>query len=284
MPLHVCLSTLLPDPMSADADELVAAMATAAAVGFDGVSLWTLHHLVAARAGIDLAAVAAASGLAAPVVEAMAGWANARDDSTVRGDADFAIQVAEAMGASIAVAVCLEPELTDAAVTGDNLALAAAMAADAGITVAVEFLPWSGVPTLAAAVELIERSGADNVGVLLDTWHWERQPGGPDEATLASLDAAAIPLLQISDTGAPMEDMYTEATTARRVPGDGGVDFGRLFEVLAGIGADPVVSPEVFDTTALADQGDSWPGDMAEACRAIEARRVAALGRSTHAS
>ena len=270
--LHVCAATLMADPMNAGADEVLAAVDTAADVGFDGVSLWTLHHLVAGDAVVDRVRE---RGLASPVVEAMAGWANAGDEAAVRADAGFAIGVGQALGASLSVAVCLEPELGDEAATARNLALAAAMAADSGMGIAVEFLPWSGIPTLRKCVDLIERAGAENVGVLLDTWHWLRQPGGPDLATLGSIDGSMIVLMQTCDTGEPMADQYLEATTARRLPGDGDVDFDELFVALHAIGADPVVSPEVFDVASLTAAPDAWPARLAASCRALEARRIA---------
>ena len=271
----MCLSTLLTDPMAATADDVLAAIDTAADAGFDGVSVWTLHHLVARGDGDLVFDRIRSRDLQSPVVEAMAGWANASDDAAVRADATFAVGVGQALGATHSVAVCLEPELADAATTARNLSLCAAIAADAGMAIAVEFLPWTGIPTLRSCVELIERTGAENVGVLLDTWHWVRQPGGPDLATLRSMAGAMIPLLQVCDTGEPMEDQYLEATTARRLPGDGGVDFDELFVALHGIGADPIVSPEVFDLAALSASPDGWPRSVEAACRALEERRIA---------
>ena len=274
--LHVCLSTLMADPMAATGDDVLAAVDVAADAGFDGISVWTLHHLVAARGGDDpLVDRIRAHGLTSPVVEAMAGWANAADDAAVRDDAEFAIGVGQALGATHSVAVCLDPDLVDPAATARNLSLSASMAADAGMSIAVEFLPWSGIPTLRSCVELIDRTGADNVGVLLDTWHWVRQPGGPDLATLRSLDGSMVSLLQVSDTGDVMDDLYVEATTARRLPGEGAVDFDELFVALHTIGAEPIVSPEVFDLASLAESPDEWPSRMATACRDLEARRTA---------
>ena len=148
--LHVCLSTLLTDPMAATADDVLAAIDTAADAGFDGVSVWTLHHLVARGDGDLVFDRIRSRDLQSPVVEAMAGWANASDDAAVRADATFAVGVGQALGATHSVAVCLEPELADAATTARNLSLCAAIAADAGMAIAVEFLPWrDGQKTIA---------------------------------------------------------------------------------------------------------------------------------------
>ena len=268
--LHLCVSTILGDPMAATADEIVEGVGVAAAAGFDGVSLWTLHHLVAAGSGVDLAALTAELGLAVPVVEALAGWANAADEAAVRADAEFALGVAAAVGATHAVAVCLEPELEDRDRTVQNLGLAAALAADAGVTIAIEFLPWTGIPTIASCAQLIEDADADNVGILVDMWHWQRQPGGPDLHTLRSLDGSLVPLVQVCDTGPAAADLYDEAMTARVLPGEGDTDGDALAAALAEIGATPLISPEIFNTSRLADRGAlAWAQDIEASCRRL---------------
>ncbi len=277
--LHLCVSTIIADPMSASADEIVAAVEHAAEAGFDGVSLWTLHHMVAASGGVDLASVVADAGLRTPVVEAMAGWANAADERAIRGDADFALAAAAAMGADTCVAVCLEPDLTDRARTVANLTLMASIAADAGVTVAIEFLPWTGISNIRDCAQLIADSGADNVGVLLDSWHWVRQPGGADLETLLDLDPSMVPLLQICDAGEPGPEQYGDAMTARLLPGDGHVDFDELFAALLQIGADPIVSPEIFNRANLAAGVSEWAESMERSCRQLV--EGSGLGRST---
>ena len=58
------------------------------------------------------------------------------------------------------------------------------------LTVALEFMPYSGVPDLATAWQVVEGAGRANSGLIVDVWHWARAgmtaadldgvPGRPD--------------------------------------------------------------------------------------------------------
>lgn len=270
-PLHICVSTLMTDPMGATAPDVGQAIRDAASAGYDGISLWTLHHLITASDGTapPIAEIAAAEGLQVPVVEAMAGWANATDDAAVRGDADFALGVADAVGATLSVAVCMEESLEDRDRTVASLRLAADVAADAGVALAIEFLPWTAIPTLRACADLVGDANRDNVGILLDSWHWHRQPGGPDHETLRQLPGEWIRLLQLSDAGPPTDDLFGEAMTSRLAPGAGSIDFAGLLADLDHIGATPILSPEVFNTLRLAEGAVAHAEEVATGCRAV---------------
>lgn len=275
---HLCLSTLFADPMQIGADDLRSAIDAAGAAGFDGVSLWTFHHLMASGDGMDDAELAdrlAANGLVAPIVEAMPGWANAADDAAVRGDAGFALGVAAAVGATCAVAVCMEPEFADRDRTVANLALVGDIAADSGIDIAVEFLPWTAIDSYRTCLRLLEDCDRDNVGVLLDSWHWQRQPGGPVPDALAGTDPNRIKLVQLCDTTPTpsTDDVYAEAMTERLVPGSGTVDLGGLLDGLEAIGATPLLSPEVFSSVGQARGAATWAGDIKAACDKVLAGR-----------
>ena len=44
-------------------------------------------------------------------------------------------------------------------------------AAEHGLLVALEFLPWSGIPDVATAWRIVDAAGRANGGLLVDTWH-----------------------------------------------------------------------------------------------------------------
>jgi sugar phosphate isomerase/epimerase len=77
------------------------------------------------------------------------------------------------------------------------------LAADRGLRISFEFLPWSGVPSLRHAVDLVELVDRDNLRLTLDSWHWARQPGRPDESLLRSLPPHLIDVVQLCD--APLD-------------------------------------------------------------------------------
>ena len=62
-----------------------------------------------------------------------------------------------------------------------------------------EFLPWTGIPDLATAWRIVESAARENAGILLDTWHWQRQPGGPAVDVLRGIPGDRIPVLQVCD-------------------------------------------------------------------------------------
>jgi len=246
----LCSATLLPDPMQADGDALARQVDATAAAGFAGLSLWALHHAAAVGAGHAPEALRAqvrAAGLSVPVVEAILPW-EAPDEASALAAAEPVFSLAAEYGARYVVSVAMGADLPALdAVTARYRAVCDAAAAHE-LQLLIEFLPWSGIPDLATAWRVVESADRDNAGILLDTWHWQRQPGGPAVDVLRGIPGERIPVLQVCDCAAePDGDPLTECTTKRLLPGEGAVDFAELFGVLREIGADPLIAPEVFD-------------------------------------
>ncbi|MEZ5169096.1 MAG: TIM barrel protein [Acidimicrobiales bacterium] len=150
-------------------------------------------------------------------------------------------------------------------------------AAAAGMVVALEFLPWTGVATFAAADDLVVATGADNATVLLDTFHWVRQPGGPDLDRLRSVPGSRVAYVQLSEPSAAVPApegaaIEAEAMTARRVPdagGGGAVDFAALWAALDHIGSVPFVAAEVFNTALAAEGMAAMAAAVHDGCRSV---------------
>lgn len=98
-------------------------------------------------------------------------------------------------------------------------------AAGFGLGVAVEFYPPSGVPSLGAAVALVEAIGRPGqVGINADLLHLMRSGG--TLAELAQAPAGTILYGQVSDgPAAPPSDPEAEASSARLLCGDGAFDI-----------------------------------------------------------
>ncbi len=259
-----CPSTLLVDPMTVDADSLRAYVDATAEAGFDSVSLWAFHLMFA---GSDSAGVVRDSGLKVEAVEAAIGWTNGPGDGAT-AEIDGLIETAAQLGAHIIGAAMLGP-MDDIGATTEGLAAVSARAAEADIIIALEFLPWAGVPTFAAANDLVVATGAPNATVLLDTWHWVRQPGGPDLDALRAVPGDRVAYVQMCDPApTAAEGVEAEAMEDRRLPGSGTVDYPSIWGALDEIGSTPFVAAEVFNTAMAAD----GPGPMAtaihDACRA----------------
>lgn len=243
MTLGMCTATLLVDPFGATDADVYAAGEAALHAGFGEASVWADH--VPALAGLDLHI---------EVVEAAMGWAGGTP-AEAAAEADRFAHLAQAVGASKIVAVTMDPARPDLGLARENLALVVAAASGVGAQVCVEFLPWSGIPDLATAWELVEPLGA-GAGILLDTWHWVRQPGGPNPELLARIPGDRIGYVQLCDAALDAgDDLMAEAMAQRLLPGDGVVDFGGLLRQLETIGAHPFFATEIFNPGFVRERG-----------------------------
>lgn len=260
-----CPSTLLPDPMAVDGESFRAYIDATAEAGFDAVSLWAFHLMFA---GPDSADVVRASGLQVKAVEAAIGWTGGATDAAI-AEVDGLVGTGADLGAGIVGAACLGP-IDDRAAAAEGLAAIAGRAAEADMVIALEFLPWTGVPTFAAANDLIEASGAANATVLLDTFHWIRQPGGPDLDALRAVRGDRVAYVQLCEpAGVAADDIESEAMHQRRAPGAGAVDYASIWAALDHIGSSPFVAAEVFND-GLAAQGPTvMAKTLHDACRAV---------------
>lgn len=109
----------------------------------------------------------------------------------------------------------------------DNLAAFADLAQGYAMTPVLEFFPWTTVPNLSSALDIVKNTGRADVGVLLDTLHFNRS----DSTVQQIIEAApgCFPFVHVCD--APVQDSYTEqallhtARAARLMPGDGAIDL-----------------------------------------------------------
>ena len=105
----------------------------------------------------------------------------------------------------------------------ERLNLLAGEAASRGLTLAVEYMVFTEVRTLADAVDLVNQIEGPAV-VLPDSLHAARSGGTPEQ--LAQVDPALIAYAQLCDPTtepgpASPDEALAEARTGRRFPGDG---------------------------------------------------------------
>ncbi len=116
----------------------------------------------------------------------------------------------------------------------ENFAALCALAAPLGITVDLEFMPWTEVNSLASAAEVLRKSGCGNGGLLVDSLHFNRTRTRLD--SLASVPREWLHFAQLCD--APVEAPATldailhEARNSRMLPGEGGLDLRSLVRAL----------------------------------------------------
>lgn len=257
--IGICPAILVPDPLTPSDDTFERAIRGATAAGFDAFSLWSFW---ATDYGLERASTLLDSlGAAVPAVEAAMQWVHGPERAA--SEAGPLVDVATHLGAHTVAACCLDPSVASWSQAVNGFRTLCEAAGEHDLRVCIEFLPWTAVPDLATAWQVVEGSAAPNGGILLDMMHWHRQPGGPDFKMLEQIPGERIHYVQACDTmTAPLNaDAYmAEAMTDRRLCGDGDVDISQLLATLDRIGADPWFAYEVFNQ-AFAAEG---PDGMAE--------------------
>jgi sugar phosphate isomerase/epimerase len=258
----ICPAILLPDPFEITAESFERVVRGATAAGFDAFSFWSFWPTTY---GVERARDLLGSlGATVPVVEAATQWSHGLHRAAA--EAGPLVDVAARLGAPTVAACCLEPQVESWVVGVAGFRALCDAARDVGLRVCVEFLPGTGIPDLATAWRLLEESGAENGGILLDMMHWHRQKGGPDFALLEQVPGDRIHYVQICDTvtGPVRPDRYmAEAMSDRRLPGQGTVDIARLLNTLEQIGADPWFAYEVFNHSLAAEGVDAMAQRLA---------------------
>jgi sugar phosphate isomerase/epimerase len=248
----MCPATLLANFGEPSADDIRGALEASRDAGATGVSVWTPYLQILGGAE-PAAAIVKEVGLQTKAVEAAVVWPTGSPEEVLREARTFARLVAVA-GATRLLAVCMEPALDDLDRAREGLAVLVDHVSAAGAQTCVEFLPWTGIPDLATAWSIVQPVGS-GAGIVLDTWHWQRQPGGPNLALLAQIPGERIGYVQMCDAAPGEGREMEEAMTGRLLPGEGVVDYPALFATLAQIGADPFIATEIFNAALLTELG-----------------------------
>lgn len=139
-----------------------------------------------------------------------------------------------------------------------------------GVKAAIEFMPWSSIPDLDTAGEIIERAGRENAGIDLDTWHYFRGPSDLDQ--LARVDPALILAVALNDAGPPLDDVILDTARRRLLPGEGLFDLEGFLQALAETGAKPLMGVEVLSDRQVALHPSEAARVSFEAASAVLAR------------
>ena len=254
--LVMSLATMSVNPFELTFDHLETSLVATADAGYTGISVWPF---ILGMADVDacwLADRLEELQLTHPVAEAAFGWLNSDRDAAAAEVASLS-EYATAVGSREVVAVTMESTLPPMDEVAACFKTLCQTAGDAGLQVSMEFLPWTGIADLATAWEILQRADCDNSGIMVDTWHWFRQPGGPNPDLLRQIPAEKLRVVQLCDAAAEVPDdgdIATETMTSRLLPGEGAVDFAEVLGIISDVGATPIWFPEVF-STSLATAG-----------------------------
>jgi sugar phosphate isomerase/epimerase len=124
--------------------------------------------------------------------------------------ADYAVDeclaLARDLGADLVTVIEPYGRPVETEVAAEAFARVCDNAAEGGLRVQLEFMPFSGIPDLRVAWDIVRRAGRTNGGIVLDSWHYFRS--GPDHGLLQSLAPNTIFSVQLSDGPASPERTF----------------------------------------------------------------------------
>jgi len=148
-----------------------------------------------------------------------------------------------------------------------NFAALCQASAPYGMTCDLEFMPWTRVPDLSSAKQVVGKAGCDNGGILVDALHFARSSSKLSD--LDDIPRSWLHYAQLCDgPGEVPTDVACLIKTARcerLLPGEGGIDLAALFRRLP---ADLPVSLEIpNDARANLIGAEAWARDVLAAGR-----------------
>jgi len=132
--------------------------------------------------------------------------------------------------------------------TADNLRKVADIGKKYGIRFQIEGAAWTPIHTLDQCLKLVDATGRDNVGLVIDFWHfWASRGGTPEE--ISKVDKSLIYGVHLCDglrpaEGAPWPD---ERELRGCLPGEGKLPIAEYMDAVKSTGFDGFVSGEFLN-------------------------------------
>ncbi len=172
----------------------------ASQAGYDAISLFPAQYLRAKRKEKlgpgNMRDILAANSVCVDEIDPLLDWFGPVPSPSE----ELVFEIAGELGArSINAPGAYAPNINLEQLTG-SLQRLAHRGQKEGLRIDLEFLPWTLVPDLQTALQVVKDTGQANVGVMLDCWHFFR--GGDSIETVRNLsreDARRITSLQVND-------------------------------------------------------------------------------------
>lgn len=250
-------------------------LAAAAGAGYAGIGLFVGEYArlrqEEGRSAADIRAALEHHGLVLADAEAARGWWAL--DGPKKDECSFvealAYEMADEMGARYLQVIGPYDCSFDQAV--DGFAALCDRAAEHGLLVGIEWLPFTNIATAADAQRLVEAADRPNGGYCADIWHHAR--GANDLTLITNLEPERVFAIQMNDgtAKAQLADYKTDCLANRVPPGEGEFDCVGFLRALVNMGVDAPISVEVCSTSL-------WeaPVDVAATRTADAMRRVLA--------
>jgi sugar phosphate isomerase/epimerase len=269
--LYLCASMV-------DAAPFEERLAAASAAGYTGIGLRPTHYRAARASGLsdaDLRAMLAGHGLEVLELGFVADWWETGEKAARAQAYERSIYaIKDALGGRHVMTIS-GPTADGTDALAERFAGVCDRAAEHGLRVGLETLPWTDMHDVATAWRIAELSGRANGGPVYDTWHLNR--GGTTPEMIRATPPDRVVAIQISDGSHDVVGSELEDTFHRRLlPGQGEFRLAEFVALVESLGVTAPVGVEV-----LADELRALP--TAESARlGMEATRsVLGAARAT---
>ena len=267
-------------------------LTAAVAGGFNEMSIFPLDVKNFTEGGISLGQLkklAADQGVRISVLDPFttwvpdttpAAWAKPADIAFANFGEDDILRMAEGLGVESInlIEVYGNPVDTDAAT--ERFAKLARRCADYGYRIQIEFMPFSGIPDLAKAWDIIRLANAPNGGLTFDTWHYFR--GNVDDDLLRTIPGNKIFQVQYSDAKTALNGtLVNDLLHHRLFPGEGDFPLAEATEMLTDTGGDQSVGVELFSDRIDAMTPTEAGKKVAESLDNVLKRKLKSKGATT---
>jgi sugar phosphate isomerase/epimerase len=185
----------------------------AAAAGFTAISIYHHEAMAAPGGGPGTRTLLDDLGLSVAEVDGSMAWLPGQPGP----EPGRVLDLAAVLGARSVTVLEATGERPEPGVAADALGDLCERAVPLGLGVHLEPFAWSGIASMAAAHEIVARSGHTNAGILLDTWHLVR---GPDAGRLDPGAIDSVVAVQVSDPApVPGPNLRDECMADRWLPG-----------------------------------------------------------------
>ena len=234
--------------------DLVTDLQAAKAAGFDYVEIWAakLRAFLKERRAEELKDLFVESGLSPLSINSIehVTFRDAQAYDSIKQECEELSSIAEVVGCPCIVVV--PGRLPAGGASRENVIAESVrvlnelcdIAAKYNVTLAFEFLgqPDCSVPTLDLAADVVRKVGRENLGVVIDSFHF--YAGGSTFEMIDALDPKLIQIFHINDA----EDLPRDQLEDRHrlLPGLGILPLREMLSAFRRIGYDKVASVEIF--------------------------------------
>jgi sugar phosphate isomerase/epimerase len=196
----------------------------------------------------DVAHFAADHGVAVTELEFLVNWSvDGAPAEASRAQEDRLYRMADVFGSRHINVGIREGhgEMAPIDVVAERFGAVCDRAADHGLLVGFEFMPFRALDTAARAWDLVRLADRPNGGIILDAWHWFR--GTPDLGMLDAIPPERISVVQLCDGHPePVGSLMEDTLDHRLLPGEGAWDLVGLLQRLRDLGVRAPVSVEIL--------------------------------------